>query len=46
MAASAASASVAARVAEGQSLEDVFPMNAEWRARYKAEIDGATEKKS
>lgn len=37
---------VAARVAEGQSLEDVFPMNAEWRARYEAETGDANVKKS
>lgn len=29
---------IAARVAEGHSVEELFPMNAEWRARYEAEV--------
>lgn len=31
---------VAARVAEGHQLKDLFPMNADWRARYEAEGGG------
>ena len=29
---------VAARVAEGEAVDGLFPMNAEWRARYDAEL--------
>ena len=30
---------IAARVAEGERIEGLFPMNAQWRARYAAEHD-------
>jgi regulator of RNase E activity RraA len=30
---------VARRVAEGRPLDGLFPMNAEWRARYETEPD-------
>jgi regulator of RNase E activity RraA len=33
-----AEAWIAARVAEGHPVEGLFPMNAEWRARYEAEV--------
>ncbi|MFB8387578.1 fumarylacetoacetate hydrolase family protein [Microbacterium sp. NPDC055910] len=32
---------VAARVAEGHPIEGLFPMNAEWRARYDAAVSGS-----
>lgn len=35
-----ADAWVAARVAEGAPVDGLFPMNAEWRARYEAETTG------
>lgn len=31
---------IAERVAEGHPVDGLFPMNAEWRARYEAERDG------
>lgn len=34
---------IAARVAEGNAVDGLFPMNAEWRARYDAERSGSPD---
>ncbi len=34
---------IAARVAEGHAVDGLFPMNAEWRARYDAERTGSPD---
>ncbi|QEO13640.1 fumarylacetoacetate hydrolase family protein [Agromyces intestinalis] len=39
----AADAWVAERVAEGEAVDGLFPMNAEWRARYERERSAASE---
>lgn len=46
LAAEAEDAWIAARVAEGHPVDGLFPMNAQWRARFEAETAAASEERS